>query len=214
MNITKQIVLSILLVIGLGVNIVTMQIISKKKIRKNPINRHLWCLNIIDLITLITYIPSLWLEESCKQTNYYKAFYKAYIKSTIFYYGKFLTLYILLNFTIDRYMGICKKDLHKAMLKYSKTRRILIWILVTISMIPGIIWSKIEIIDNVYEARSISRVPVSDNIRIYKKYILIAMLCLPATALVLISSKITIKVISTTKKLRQRSVYVRNTIAV
>ena len=214
MNITKQIVLSILLVIGLGVNIVTMRIISKKKLRKNPINRHLWCLNVIDLATLISYIPSLWLEESCKQSEYYKAFYKAYIKSNIIYYGKFLTLYILLNLTIDRYMGICKKDLHRTMLKYSKTRLILIWILVTISMIPAIIYSRIEIIDKIYEARSITRVPVSENIRIYKKYILTVMLCLPAIALVLISSKITIKVIKTTKKLRQRSVYVRNTVAV
>ena len=138
------------------------------------------------------------------QNNYYKALYKAYIKSNMVYYSKYITLYILLNLTLDRFMGICKKDWHRVMLKYSKFRLMFIWVLVTVSIIPGIAWGEINLVDGTYEARSISRVKVNPKIRIYKGYILIAMLVLPAIVLMSLSGAITYKVIKTTRNLRHR----------
>ena len=213
-NVTKTVILSVLLVAGLITNIVAMLIISKKKFRKNPINRHLWCLSIIDVITLLGYIPNLFTSENCKQTNYYKAIYKAYIKSNLVYYGKYLTLYILLNLTIDRFMGICKKECYKAVLKYSKSRLLIIWAWVTVSVIPGIMWAKIENLGDVYEARSITRVVETNQIKAYKNYLLWTMLICPSAVLIALSCTITYNVIKVTKHSRYRSVYLRNTLAV
>ena len=212
--INKTVVLSMLLIAGLVTNVVAMLIISKTKVKKNPINRHLLCLSIIDIVTLLGYIPNLFTNESCKQPNYYKAIYKAYIKSNLVYYGKYLTLYILLNLTFDRFMGICKISWHKTMLKYSKTRLLCLWTWITISVIPSIYWAKVEILEDGYDARSITRVVETDKIKIYKNYLLWTMLICPSTMLIALSGKITYHVIKVTKHSRHRSVYVRNTLAV
>ena len=106
-NITKPVALSILLVAGLVTNIVAMLIISNQNFIINPINRHLWCLSMVDIVTLF---DMLWK-----------------------------ILYILLSQSFDRYMWICKRDWQGTMFGYSKTRLLIIWIWMSISVMPGII---------------------------------------------------------------------------
>ena len=122
LNNVKTIILSILLVIGIISNLISLKIISRRKFRKNPINKYLWCLTIIDILTIVGYMPMLFITESCRQPSYFKAVYKAFVKSNLVYYGKYLTTYILLNLTIDRLLGIVKNTWYKNVIRYSNTR--------------------------------------------------------------------------------------------
>ena len=123
-------------------------------------------------------------------------------------------LYILLSQSFDRYMWICKRDWQGTMFGYSKTRLLIIWIWMSISVMPGIIWANYEHLNDVSGELNIMRVVEARQVGTYKNYLLWTMLICPSAVLIALSGKITYNVVKVTKHSTHRSVHPKNILAI
>ena len=136
------------------------------------------------------------------------------MRTTMIYYSRYLTFYLLLNLTVDRFLGIFRPHWYRKLIKCSNIRLSMLWLWITASSVPHMTFGTIERVGDVWEARSISRLPETPLLNMYKTYILVCMLLIPAIALVTFTILITVRIITSTKQSKHRTTYIRNTIAV
>ena len=113
LNIRSNIILPVMLVFSTLANLISLQIVNRKKLKKNSISIHLQYIVAVDLTANLFYTPQLFYEEGCIQTNLVWAWYKAHLGSPMIYYLRSLTMHLLCSLTADRLMGVACNNLYQ-----------------------------------------------------------------------------------------------------
>ena len=214
LNIRSHIVLPVMLVISTIANILCLHIVNRKAIKKNSISIHLQYLVAVDLVTNLFYIPQLFYEEGCIQTNLMWAWYKAHLGSAMIYYLRSLTMHLLCSLTADRLMGVACNQIYQKSIRFTKVKLFIIWAYVTAMCLPGLYFGTILRLNEGWLVKSMRNITDNPGLEIYKSILTTIMIIIPSIILITMSIILTIKIYQINKLSRKNHRYRRNACAV
>ena len=210
MRIRNLVIVPIMIVVGFCTNLACWYIVSRRELKNRPINSHLKAIVMTDLYTAVSYLPLMFNHEGCLQNSVELAVYKAYVRSSLIYYSKFLTLHFLLSLTWERFLGVYSQKWFLWVKRYTTWRLVGIWSWVTICTMPSLFLGSIESEGEEWRATSVFR---TDNTG-YKTFVMIALIGIPALALIVLSIATTVGIVKKSAISAQRRRYIKNTIVV
>ena len=214
LSIRSHIVLPVMLIFSTLANILCLNIINRKKLKRNSISIHLKHLVAVDLMTNVFYIPQIFYEEGCLQTYLAWAYYKAYIGSASIYYLRCLTMHLLCSLTADRLMGVTCNNWYQKSVRHTKTRLFIIWTYVSITCIPGLFFGSIVNSNAGWLVKSMRNRTNSEYIENYKTILTIIMIIVPSIILIIMSVSLTYKIYKINNLSKRNNRYKRNALAV
>ena len=214
LNIRSHIILPVMLVISTIANILCLQIVNRKKLKKNSISIHLQYIVAVDLTANLFYTPQLFYEEGCIQTNLVWAWYKAHLGSAMIYYLRSLTMHLLCSLTADRLMGVACNRLYQKSIRYTKIKLFIIWAYVTAMCLPGLYFGSMIRLNEEWLVKSMRNITDNPGLEKYKSILTITMIIIPSAILITMSIIITIKIYQINKLSKKSNRYRRNACAV
>ena len=215
LKVKSLIILPIMTILSTLVNTLCWKILSRKKQKNNVGTIHLKFLIAIDLISIVTYLPQIFFsEESCLQTSYAWAFYKAHIRSSVAYATKWLQIYTLMSLTADRFTAVYFAQWYRTSNKFTKVRLSIAVVFIIISITPALILGSIEKVNEGYIATSVFRSSKIPNTKIYRIYCLACMVLIPMISIISLSILIAHKLIRGSPALQQNKDYIRNAVSI
>ena len=169
LKVKSLVILPIMTIISAVVNTICWKILANRNQKNNVGSIHLKFLIAIDLILIATYIPQIFFsEESCIQTSFAWAFYKAYVRSSVAYATKWLQIYTLMSLTYDRFCAVYFSNWYRTSKKYTRLRLGIAVIFIVISITPALVLGSIEKVQEGYIATSVFRSSAMPNTKIYR----------------------------------------------
>ena len=143
-------------------------------------------LAILDICYTLTLIPHMIDTEYCIYRKYAVAFYYAYFGQPLIYYFRHISIYVLVNLSLDRFLAIWCNQIFQKITCYTTTRFIIIWLWITISMIPHILLGDIshQGSDQWVAIRGSRNIKNPGLQKVYKLYMIIAFGVLPSILLI------------------------------
>ena len=130
----------VIVVIGVIGNVISLSVFLSKTMRKQPACYYLMALSATDLVVLIVYVSVEWLDRGLPEITgnndaspirYDGA---CHVFLYLSYVSRFLSAWLIVVFTVERYIGVCKPLKRREMCTRSFARR-MIFILILVSLL-------------------------------------------------------------------------------
>ena len=205
MKLRQRIVLPILLTLVLITNICCGLVTLRPKVKNVHINRYIQCMIVVDILMVMAYIPQVFFAETCTFKDYMVAYFKAHFRSSTIYYTKFLTIYILVSVSCDRFIAVWLTMSYKRLTAQVGRTLAILGIYITISAIPNIFLGEVTGREEQWRGVSAFRNTQNKWARIYKMYIIASMCVIPLMVLVFCSVGLLVGIVTKIPKNKSRN---------
>ena len=149
------------------------------------ISRYIKILSILDIFFALSIMPEMFDTEYCIYDDYADAVYFSFVGDVFLYYFRHLSTFVLLSLSFDRFLAIWYSGIFQKIKSYTTTRLVIIWVWITVSMIPHILLGNVSHYANDHwlTIRG-SENTKSPWAKVYKIYIMIAFGVLPSILLI------------------------------
>ena len=144
-----HLILPIMVVMALITNSLTLVVSKRSKLKNLHVNFYIKLLATLDICYSLAIIPYMINTFTfCTFQNFTFALYHTYFAQPIAFYFRHISLYVLLNLSIDRFLAIWFRKIFQKIKCWNTKRFAILVIWITLSIIPHILLGDISYLGN------------------------------------------------------------------
>ena len=189
LNLRYHIIMPILVAMTLLTNTLALVVARRMNSKKFVhVNTYIKIMCIVEICYAMALIPTLMDTEFCTYKSFIFAFYQSYFVQPGAYYFRHISIYLLVNLSLDRFLAIWFHRSFEFIKRFSIKRFVIFWIWISISIVPHILLGNIsQLKSQEWLATRGYRNLNHPWLKTYKAYVIISFVVLPSILLIFLS---------------------------